>query len=292
MRTLRQYWDRLFSRRSKASVSDGPHVPRPEELEREILAISDERQALAEVVHQVRSDFEHARDEDNRKLADLEQVRRVMERARDEDHRKLTELESLNSRFESAREADSRKILALETRLAELESGRDQARDKTRALENALAESTSRLEKTDLQVKNLQINSVEQAKQIAASLSESNSRLENTGNHVRELEDRLTSERQDYLNALQEILGRFRRQDVRMNWTMSVAGAALLLGTVAGVILTWEMQRNAALLTGMSNDIRELVSSIDGSLSQQHKLPAEKQQMALPSTPLSTPMKP
>ena len=273
-------------------MPDDQHVPSPEELEREILAISGERQALAEEVHQVRSDFERARDEENRKLADLEQVRRVMERARDEDHRKLTELESLNSRFESAREADSRKILDLETRLAELESERNQARDKTRALENALAESASRLEKTDLQVKDLQVNSVEQAKQIAASLSESNSRLEDTGNHVRNLEDRLTSERQDYQNALQDILGRFRRQDVRMNWTMSVAGAALLLGTVAVIILTWEMQRNAVLLTSMSNDIRELVSSIDGNLSQQHKLRAEKHQMALPSTPLSAPVTP
>ena len=286
MRTLRQYWDRIFSRRSKASVPDGPHVPGPEELEREILAISDQRQALAEEVHQVRSDFERARDEDNRKLADLEQVRRVMERARDEDHRKLTELESLNSRFESAREADSRKILDLETRLAELESERNQARDKVQALENALAESASRLKKTDLQVKDLQVNSVEQAKQIAASLSESNSRLEDTGNHVRNLEDRLTSERQAYQNALQDILGRFRRQDVRMNWTMSVAGAALLLGTVAGVILIWEIQRNATLLTSMSRDIRELVSSVNANLSLQQQPQEEKQPLAdLPVTP-------
>ena len=285
MSTFRQFWGKLFSRSKEPTDADGQPTTSSEELEREILAIRGERQALAEAVQQVRSDFERARDEENRKIADLEQVRCVMERARDEDHRKLTELESLNSRFENAREADNRKILDLETRLAELESERNQARDKAQALENSLAETANRLEKTDLQVNNLQVNSVEQAKQVEASLSEANSRLEDTGNHVRELEDRLNSERQDYLNSLQEILGRFRKQDLRMNWTMSVAGAALLLGTVAGVILIWEMQRNAALLSGMSKDLKDLMSSIDGNLSLQHQPREEKQPLALPALP-------
>ena len=71
-----------------------------------------------------------------------------------------------------------------------------------------------------------------------------------------------------------------------MNWTMSVAGAALLLGTVAGVILIWEIQRNATLLTGMSKDIRELVSSVNENLSLQQQPREEKQPLAdLPVTP-------
>ena len=248
-------------------MPDGQRVPRPEELEREISAISGESHALADEVHQVRSDFEHARDE---------------------DHRKLTELESLGSRFETAREADSRKIHDLERRLAELESERNQARDKARALEDSLTETTTRLESTDMQVKNLQASSVEQAKQFTASLSDASNRLEGTENHVRELDDRLKSERKDYLNTIQGMLDRFRKQDLRMNWTMSVAGFALLLGTVAGVILIWEMQKNSRLLSGMSRDIKELMVSVNGGLSMQHTPQKENRQLALPATPPET----
>ena len=190
------------------------------------------------------------------------------------------ESESLCSRFESSRGTDSRKILGLETRLAELESERNQERYKTQALENTLAETASRLEKTDLQVKELQVNSVEQAKRIEASLSEANSRLEDKGNYIRELEDRLKNERQDYLSVLQDILGRLRKQDLRMNWMMSAAGAALLLGAVAGVILIWEMQRNATLLSSMSKDLKGLATSMNGHLSLQHKPKEEQQQLA------------
>lgn len=198
------------------------------------------------------------------------------------------ESESLCSRFESSRGTDSRKILGLETRLAELESERNQERYKTQALENTLAETASRLEKTDLQVKELQVNSVEQAKRIEASLSEANSRLEDTGNYIRELEDRLKNERQDYLSVLQDILGRLRKQDLRMNWMMSAAGAALLLGAVAGVILIWEMQRNATLLSSMSKDLKGLATSMNGHLSLQHKPKEEQQQLALPTTSSGT----
>ena len=262
MSTFRQFWGKLFSRSKKPTDADGQPTASPEELEREISAISGERQALAEEVHQVRSNFE---------------------RARDEDHRKLTEFESLNHRYETAREADSRKILDLERRLAALESEHRQAHDKSRALQAAVGETTSRLEKADLQVKDLQVGSVEQAKQFKASLSDASNRLEATDTHVRELEDRLNSERQDYLNTIQGTLDRFRRQDLRMNWTMSGAGIALLLGTVAGVILMWDMKRNTTVLSSMSRDLGDMMSSIEGHQGLQHKLYEEQPRLVRPA---------
>lgn len=257
MRILKQFWDRIFSTQRKTSVPDSQLVTRSEELECEISVISGERQALADEVQQVRSDFERAKDEENRKIADLDLVHQTLERARDEDHRKLTELESLNNRFETAREEDSRKILDLGTRLTELESEHDQAHDKVLALET--------------------------------HLSEANSRIDDTDNHVRELEGRLKSEHQNYLNIIRDMKSRFRKQDLRINWTMSIAGTVLLLGTVAGVILIWEMQKNTTLVSSMSKDLKRLMSSIDGNLSLQHKPREEKQQLSLPAKPPSAP---
>lgn len=196
MRTLRHYWGRLFSQLDKPSETDASHATGQENLEREISAIISENQALAEEVQRVRTDFERARDEENRKNTDLEQLRQAMELARNEDQLKLSELESFNSNVETARDADNRKILELEKRLAEIESERVQTRDKFNTLEYSLAETSTRLEKSGLQLKDLQLSSVEHAKQIEASLTDASNRLTSTDNHVRELETRLVSDHQ------------------------------------------------------------------------------------------------
>lgn len=247
-------------------MSDGQQVSRPEELEREISIISSEGQTLAKKVQQIRSDLEHARDE---------------------DHRKLTGIESLRNRFTTAIEAVSRKNLHLDNRIAELESKRNKAHDKARALEDALAETSTRLEKTVLQVKGMQVGMEEQAKQFKASLSDASNSLEATDNYVRELENSLKSERQDYLSTIQNMQGRFRKQDLRMNWTIAVAGFALLLGAVSGAVLIWDIQKNNRLLSGMSNDIKALMISMNEQMGMQDAQQAEQLQPAS-STPEKT----
>ena len=185
---------------------------------------------------------------------------------------------------ETVRETNSRKILDLERRLAEIEAGRNQARDKVNELEDSLEATTLQLERTDRQVQYLRVSSEEQANLFKASLSDASTRLESTDTHVRELEDRMANERQDYLKTFQLMQGRFSKQDVRMNWAIAVAGFALLLGTVAGAVLIWDVQKNATLLSSMSQDINELMSSVNGHLSMQHTLQEEQRQLALPAT--------
>jgi FKBP-type peptidyl-prolyl cis-trans isomerase/predicted nucleic acid-binding Zn-ribbon protein len=282
--TLRKYWERVFSRLKTPSEPDGPHTSRTEDLERKISTVSGENKALAEEVQRVRLEFENTRDEENRKIDDLEQVRQAMELARNEDLRKLAELESLNNTIATARDADSKKILDLERWLAEIESGRNQARDKVKALEHSLAKTSTRLEKTDAQLEDLQELSVEQARQFSASLSDASDRLASTDNHVRELGNRLENDRQDYLKTWQDMQGRLRKQDVRMNWTITAAGFALLLATVAGAVLIWGVQKNATMLSSMSQDIKALMTSGNGHSSKQHTLQEEQRQPALPAT--------
>ena len=139
---LRHYWERLFSR-LKPFRQGGQHAIAQDELEREISVINEENHALAEEVQRVRSDFEHARDEENNKIVDLDRVRQAMQLAREEDKRKLAELESINDRYAAAREADHRKISELEGRLAGLEDERRQARDRVQTLESTQGPAVS-----------------------------------------------------------------------------------------------------------------------------------------------------
>ncbi len=254
-----------------------------DELERKLSVINDENHALAEEARRVRSDFEHARDEENNRIVELEQVRQAMRLARDEDQRKLAELESTNDRYATARAADQRRISDLEGRLVDLEAGRKQARDRAQALESILADATARLEQTERQIRDLQSHSVEQARHFEASLSDASNRLESTDQQVRTLATRLENEHQFYLKTFQELQGRFHRQDVRMNWAIIVAAFALLLGTVAGTYLIRNVQKNATLLSGMSQDIKELMTAVNAQSSQTRSPAQEQRQLARPA---------
>jgi len=261
---LRRYWERIFSRLKKPSEASGRDVAGVDGLEREIAAISGKNHSLAEQVQRVRTDFERAHNEEDRKIAELEQVRAAMQ---------------------LAREADSRKLHDLETRLAETEASHKQAREQVTLLENTLAETTTRLEQTDRQIRDLQSSSVEQAKAFQTSLADANERLESADIKVKMLGSRLDSEHRHVLKTFEELHGRLRKQDVRLNWTFTAAGFALLLGTAAGAVLIWDVQKNAALLASMSQDIRELMTSVNGQLGMRHTPPQAPPQLALPVTP-------
>ena len=275
MRTLRQYWERIFSRLKKPSEAVGRLAAGPDDLERGISALSDHSHALADEVRRVRTDFERARDEESRRIADLEQVHQNLEHARVEDHRKLSELESLNSRFEAAREADGRKLLELDRRLAGIEAERNQARDRIKILEDSLTKATARLETTAGQIRELQAGSVELVTRFEASLIDAGNRFEATDNQLTILGIKLENERQHAQKAFDSILGRFRKLGVRLNWAIAAAGFAVLLGTVAGAVLIWDVQKNAALLAGMSRDIKDLMASVNQSGVQ--KVPGSAQ---------------
>ncbi|HUT41781.1 MAG TPA: FKBP-type peptidyl-prolyl cis-trans isomerase [Gammaproteobacteria bacterium] len=267
VRTLRQYWERLLSRLKQPSAAHSRQTTGSDVLEHELSAISSQNRALAEQVQQYRTDLERVRDEENRQIVELDQVRHSLEIARDEDSRKLAELESSNSRLATAREADSAKILDLGKRLAEIETERDQARDQVQALEDALTDTTSRLQKTDIQIRNLQVQSVEQLRQLEDSLSDAGNRLESMDNQVRILGIKLENERQHVLKNFQVMQSRVHKQNYRLNWTITAAVFALLLGAVAGGVQLWHGQKNAVMLSDMSRDIKTVMTAVNRGLS-------------------------
>ncbi len=267
MRTLRHYWESLFSRLKQRAASSSHQATGADVLEYEVSAISSQNRALAEQVQRVRTDLERVRTEENRQMSDLEQVRHTLESIRDEDARKLAELESSNSRLATAREADSARILELGKRLVEIETERDQARDQVKALDVALAATTSRLLKIDTQIRDLQVQSVEQVRQFEASLADAGSRLESMDSQVRILGIKLDNERQHVLKNFQVMQSRVHKQNYRLNWTITAAVFALLLGAVAGGVQLWHGQKNAAMLSDMSRDIKTVMSSVNKGLS-------------------------
>ena len=284
MQSLKHHWKRFFSKTGKSEV------PAPEQLEREIQALSSESHVHAEDVQRLRSDFEHTRDEENRKIASLEQVRESIEEARDEDHRKLVNLASLNQRLEAAREADSRKISHLEQRLEGLEADRSQLRSQVEALRGALEKTESGLEHmvsglkhTDESVRQLQASTEEQSRNLGTSLQEASSRLDSTDGHIRQLEGQLENERKDYLTILQQLQGAVTKQDTRVSWTMAAAGFALLLGAIAGGILIWDVQKNATTLSSMNTDIKELMTSVNGLLQEERAHSVDTRQQSMPA---------
>lgn len=290
MNTLREYWGRLFSRARKPSTAEAGSPAPAENLQREISAISGENQVLAEEVRRVRTEFERAREEEHRKIVDLQQVRDAMEHARGEELRKLAELEQHNNSIEAARDADSQRIRDLEKQLAGIQSERDSARLRVQGLEDSLKEAASRLERAEERITALQNSTEEQARQHEASLAAASSRLEATDNHVRELDRNVRSAHQEFLKTYQEIQSRFRKQDLRLNWTLMAAVVALLLGTVTGVILAWDVQRNSALLSSVSQDLQGLIGAIDEQLGQQQALRGEDRQQAMPATVAPAPV--
>jgi predicted nucleic acid-binding Zn-ribbon protein len=183
VRTLRQYWEEIFTARKISSVPEGQPVFSPEGLEREISAIGSEIQGLVGEVHRLRSD---------------------VERIRDQENSKSYELDLINSRFETAMEAVNRNthtILDLEARFAGLASERDQARDEGRGLENSHPGTSDRMETTDKYVRDLEVRLAgleserDQAREkvggLENSVSDASDRMETTDKYVRDLEVRL-----------------------------------------------------------------------------------------------------
>lgn len=263
MHTVRQYWESLFSRLKQRAAIRGHQAVEADSREHEIAEISSQNQVLAEQVQRFRADLEHVRDEENRQGVDLEQVRHTLEQARGEDARKLAELESSNSRLASAREADSSRLLDLGARLADIEAERSQVSDQVKALEAALAETNARLVKADNQIKDLQVHSSEQQQQFEASRTDAGSRFDSQENQLRILGIKLDNERTQVLKNFQVMQERAHKQHYRLNWALTAAVIALLLGAVAGGAQLWQGQKSTALLAEMSRDIKSMKTPAD-----------------------------
>jgi FKBP-type peptidyl-prolyl cis-trans isomerase len=121
----------------------------------------------------------------------------------------------------------------------------------------------------------------EEVLRMRAELSDTSERLEATENLVKVLGNTLESDRQNFLKTYQDMHHRFRTQDLRMNWMLMVTGFTLLLGIVAGTVLIRGEQRNAILLSNVSEEVKALTVSMNSYLSWQQLWQEDQRQMTV-----------
>jgi FKBP-type peptidyl-prolyl cis-trans isomerase/predicted nucleic acid-binding Zn-ribbon protein len=269
LRSLKHYWQKAVARIRHPFKPHAEHAPRPEQLEQEISAVSSENRSLSAELGRVRSDFEHARSEEDRKITALEQVRDEIESAQTRDRHKLAELEQVSAELASTRSEQAQHIAALEQRLIELESERDRARQQAQALQDSLSATTARLDATDDQLKALQTLTEEHAETFNTSLTQATSRLQDTEDYIRTVEKDAEDRHRHHSGLIHEMQIAQRRQDRLLNRSIIAAGFFLLLGTIAGVVLILEVQGNSRVLAGMSQDMKAFMATVDQQLGRQ-----------------------
>jgi FKBP-type peptidyl-prolyl cis-trans isomerase len=126
----------------------------------------------------------------------------------------------------------------------------------------------------------------EDMQRMRTELSDARERLGSTENLVNVLGNTLESDRQNFLKTYQDMHHRFRKQDLRLNWTLMITGFTLLLGIMAATVLISGAQRNASLFTHMSEEVKALSLSMHSYLGLQQGRQQDQQQVAVP--PAST----
>jgi FKBP-type peptidyl-prolyl cis-trans isomerase len=290
LRSLKQYWQQAFASITKARRPHPQHTSRPEELEHKISVVTSENRILSAELSRVRTDSAQALSEDNRKIAALEQFREKTEAAHYRDQAKLAELERLSDVLGKSLRTETQRTSELESRIDELETALDQARGQNKTLESSLASTTTRLETATNQISDLQVLSVEQAKAVKATLAQVTARCEDMEEYARSQSEKLENEQRLYANTLQEVQLDQRKQDQRVSWITTVAGLALLLGTLASGMMIWNVQKNSRVIASMSSDIKSLISPINDHLGSQHDFPV--QQLPPPVDAIETPVTP
>lgn len=284
MSSLTQYWQKALASITKPFNPRPQQVPRLEELERGISAVTSENRTLSAELSRIRTDFEQTRSEEKLKIAMLERVHEEIGGLLNQDRGKLDKLERLGTELDKARTADVQRFTRLERWVGEIESESRQAWEKAGTLEGSLSETSARLETTDRQVSALEDRSAEQAKAFDASLAQAVTCIGDTQEHIKSVEKQLKDKHRVVSGALEKIQGLQRRQVQRFNWGIAAAGFALLLGAVAGAILVRDVQTNTRVLAGMNGDIQALVTSFNQQLAMQHDFPDPQPPVLPPAT--------
>jgi uncharacterized coiled-coil protein SlyX len=282
VQTLRQIWQRTCARLAKPFKPQSCPAPSPLELERGISIITREHQTLAAELQRFRAGSEQARADENRRIAILEGSCQAAMTARIGEAKLLAELERRIAELETEHKRTIGVVESLESSLTdastrvdtmdgELRILRARTDERTREFEDSLSLAIARQVTTDGELKALRDMSEQQVKALEMSLADTSTRLETTANEVRTLEKRLDLEHRLYVHTVQDVQSQVRRQDQRLNWTMMAAVLAILLGTVAGGLLIWDVQQNARTLTGMSKDVKRLMSAMGQSHETSHQ---------------------
>jgi FKBP-type peptidyl-prolyl cis-trans isomerase/cell division protein FtsL len=196
-------------------------------------------------------------------------------------HMLAANLKRTHHQMDSARDREHQQYDVLAQRLGAVETGHDRARELTLQLQASLAAVSTRLAATEMQLKALHAETLEQATEFRAALLENASALQAAVAHV----EKLAAEHRLHESVLQEVQAQLRRQDRRLVFAMRVAAVVLLLAIVAAAVLIWEAQKNVTLLNSMSADLKQLMSVVEqGPGMPQQSLQATQQAVVEPVT--------
>jgi hypothetical protein len=255
-----------------------PGSPEPEGR---ITAVVRGHQTLAAESQRFRAGTEQTGSQEIGKIVALEAAHQEAVSARLGQAKQLADLERRIVRLEAERHQSLGQIETIETSLADILSRLDtidnqvrafhaRSREQEKEFEVSLSRAITRQNTTDTRLEELRHTSSQQHMAIESSLAVTSTRLEAMDGQVRTLEQKLDLEHQLYLHTVREIQSQVHSQDQRLNWTMMAAVFAMLLGSVAGGILIWDVQKNARILGGISSEVEQLGSAMTRSRLMGH----------------------
>jgi chromosome segregation ATPase len=210
--TIEHYWRKAAAGVGRIFRQQADVDPRLETLQRELLALTRDHQAVVAQLEKARGDFE------SRDAAGL---------------RKIETLEQKYRQSETARLADSRRLAELEQLLVGIEAGYQLTHDRTKELEASLAETSKRLEARSNQLKFLQDTAGEQLHAVKTMLAEASSRLETGDNELNKTRELVQDKIATFDAALADTSSRFERADSEIRELReTIAEHARQLGTV------------------------------------------------------------
>jgi predicted nucleic acid-binding Zn-ribbon protein len=170
-----------------------------------------------------------------------------------------------DTRLEELRHTSLQQVTAIETSLADTSQ-------QVMAIETSLADTSQQV----MAIETSLADTSQQVMAIETTLANPSIRLVTVDGRIRAQEQKLDLEHQLYLHTVQEIQSQVRSQDQRLNWTMMAAIFAMLLGSVAGGILIWDVQKNAKILGGISMEMERLGASVAQSRIMGHPAGADE----------------
>jgi DNA repair exonuclease SbcCD ATPase subunit len=284
---LKQTWQTTWARIIKSFKPRSNPSPSSPELERSITSVTREYQTLAAELQRLRTESEQAGLEEIRKIGNLEEAHQEASSARIVQAKQLDDLERRIVELEAERHQSSGLVKSIESSLTDVLARLDtldnqarlfhaESREQEKVFEASLSLAMTRQNTTDTQLEALRNTSLQrvtalessladtsqQLRSLGSTLTDTSTRLERMNGQVSTLEQKLDLEHQLYLHTVKEIQSQVHSQDQRLNWTMMVAVFAMLLGSVAGGILIWDVQKNARILGGINMEVEQLGSAM------------------------------
>jgi septal ring factor EnvC (AmiA/AmiB activator) len=313
--TLKQAWQRARARIAN-TFKPGSHPSSGSLVaEEDITSVIREHQNLAAELHRFRTESEQNGSEAIREIGTLEAAYQEARSASVGQAKQLADLERRIVELEAERHQSLERVKSIETSLADTASrvetvdnqarvSHARSREQEKEFGDSLSLAIARQNTTDTRLEELRHTSSQQVMAVESSLmdtsqqvmavessladtsqqvtaiettlADTSTRLETMDGRIRAQEQKLDLEHQLYLHTVQEIQSQVHSQDQRLNWTMMAAVFAMLLGSVAGGILIWDVQKNAKILSGISMEVERLGAAMAQSRLMGHPAGADE----------------